>query len=278
MSFKTVFILAFLLILIGCAFKNPFIPPEFDSSIYEPSEPIATEPMYRATMRPYTVLGKKYYPDTVKEGDIFEGIASWYGDDFHGKLTSNGESYNMHTLTAAHKTLPMNTVVKVTNLSNNRSVTVRINDRGPFVKNRIIDLSNKAAYDIDMVKKGTAKVRVEVLHFDEAANKYLHKKEVQEKKSVWKNFEQKPKKQDEIQVVSGGDYLVQVASFSSKDKALAYLKRCYNANGRYNPLVRDKVYDNQTIYKVMLSGFKSVEEARDFIKTANYQGAFIVRK
>ena len=87
------------------------------------------------------------------EGRIIEtGVASWYGPNFHGKLTANGEIYNMHELTAAHKTLPFNSIVRVENLSNGKSVIVRINDRGPFVKNRIIDLSRKAAQEIDMIQ------------------------------------------------------------------------------------------------------------------------------
>lgn len=91
------------------------------------------------------------------------GIASWYGPDFHGKLTANGETYDMDDLTAAHRSLPFNTVVKVTNLENGQSVTVRINDRGPYVGNRIIDLSRKAAEEIDMKNAGTAEVRMELV-------------------------------------------------------------------------------------------------------------------
>jgi len=91
------------------------------------------------------------------------GVASWYGKKFHGNPTASGEIYDMYQLTAAHKTLPLDTYAMVTNLENNRSVEVKINDRGPFVKGRIIDLSYAAARSIDMVDKGTARVRVEVL-------------------------------------------------------------------------------------------------------------------
>ena len=105
-------------------------------------------------MRPYVIRGIKYYPTVVSVGDSFKGNASWYGPDFHGKLTSNGEIYNMYDMTAAHKTLPMNTIVKVTNKKNDLSVVVRINDRGPFIATRIIDLSNSAAKKIEMFEKG----------------------------------------------------------------------------------------------------------------------------
>ena len=124
-----------------------------------------SEAIQRATMRPYTVRGKTYRPHPVKVGDTFDGIASWYGPDFHAKATSNGETYNMHAHTAAHKTFPMNTIVKVYNKDNGKTTVGRINDRGPFVEGRIIDLSNVAAHDIAMVGKGIANVRVEVVGF-----------------------------------------------------------------------------------------------------------------
>ena len=95
--------------------------------------------------------------------DIQTGVASWYGPTFHGKSTSNKEIYDMHDLTAAHKSLPFGTYVVVTNLNNGKSVTVRINDRGPFVKGRIIDLSYAAARAVDLIGTGTAPVRLEIL-------------------------------------------------------------------------------------------------------------------
>lgn len=96
-------------------------------------------------------------------GMVQYGVASWYGKKFHGNPTASGEIYDMYQLTAAHKTLPLGTYAMVTNLENNRSVEVKINDRGPFVKGRIIDLSYAAARNIDMVEKGTARVKVVVL-------------------------------------------------------------------------------------------------------------------
>jgi rare lipoprotein A len=94
---------------------------------------------------------------------VEEGVASWYGVPFNGRHTSNGEIYDMHTLTAAHRTLPFNTVVRVTNLRNGKQIDVRINDRGPFVANRIIDLSLAASQAIEMVGTGTAQVRLEIV-------------------------------------------------------------------------------------------------------------------
>lgn len=91
------------------------------------------------------------------------GLASWYGPRFHGKRTASGERYNQNALTAAHKTLPFGTMVRVINLANDREIIVRINDRGPFVRGRIIDLSRKAAKELAMTRSGTARVRIESL-------------------------------------------------------------------------------------------------------------------
>lgn len=108
----------------------------------------------------YVVLGKRYYVRQTLAGYDKKGIASWYGTKFHGRKTSIGEPYDLYAMTAASKTLPIPCYVRVTNLENHRSVIVRVNDRGPFVANRIIDLSYVAAKKLDMLKKGTAQVRV----------------------------------------------------------------------------------------------------------------------
>jgi rare lipoprotein A len=96
------------------------------------------------------------------------GLASWYGRDFHHKATASGERYDMHDMTAAHRSLPLETLVRVTNLSNNRSVVVRINDRGPFMPGRVIDLSRSAAERLGMTKAGIARVRIEVFDADQS--------------------------------------------------------------------------------------------------------------
>lgn len=111
----------------------------------------------------YEVLGRRYHVLASAEGYKERGVASWYGPDFHTKATSSGEPYDMYAMTAAHKTLPIPAYARVTNLTNGRSVVVRINDRGPFVANRIIDLSYTAAHKLDMTRAGTVFVEVEVL-------------------------------------------------------------------------------------------------------------------
>ena len=115
----------------------------------------------------YEVLGKRYTVMPSSTGYQERGVASWYGKKFHGNLTSNREVYNLYAMTAAHKTLPLPTYVRVRNLANNKSIVVRVNDRGPFVHNRIIDLSYSAALKLDMIKDGTGLVEVTAINFDE---------------------------------------------------------------------------------------------------------------
>jgi rare lipoprotein A len=137
---------ALLYFVIGCA-ATPDPPPQ------QPAK----------YPKPYKVFGKWYQPLPDSKGFRQRGIASWYGKDFHGKKTANGEIYDMYAMTAAHKTLPLGTYVRVHNLENNRKLEVRINDRGPFVRGRIIDLSYTAAKDIGIAGPGTARVEVVAL-------------------------------------------------------------------------------------------------------------------
>ncbi len=111
----------------------------------------------------YRVRGQTYVPLARAEGYAEVGLASWYGPGFHGRKTSNGETYDMYGRTAAHKLLPLGTTVRVVNLENGLQATARINDRGPFVEGRIVDLSYALARDLDMVERGVARVRVEAL-------------------------------------------------------------------------------------------------------------------
>ncbi len=111
----------------------------------------------------YEVYGKRYYVLSTSNGYVEQGVASWYGPGFHAERTSGGERYDMYAMTAAHKTLPLPAYVRVTNLQNGRSIVVRVNDRGPFVGNRLIDLSYTAAAKLDMLVAGTAMVEVRVL-------------------------------------------------------------------------------------------------------------------
>ncbi|MEA3315557.1 MAG: septal ring lytic transglycosylase RlpA family protein, partial [Campylobacterota bacterium] len=200
--------LLFLIFLTGCSTKYDYTNKSYHSSSYAEAQnrqintqnsKIRNSPaVHRATMRPYTVFGKKYYPTETYISEQFKGIASWYGPKFNNKKTSNGEIYNMYAMTAASKTLPMNTMVKVYSKDSKKSVIVRINDRGPFVAGRIIDLSNVAAHRIDMVKKGTAEVILTVIGFN---GKIATSKE----------------EKNEIQNIR--DYYLQIGVFSKEDGA-----------------------------------------------------------
>jgi rare lipoprotein A len=119
----------------------------------------------KASQRPYTVNGQRYEPLATHKGFVQTGTASWYGKDFHGKKTSNGERYDMNAMTAAHKTLPLGVFVRVKNTNNGREAIVRVNDRGPFVKGRILDLSYAAAKKLGVDVAGTAPVRIEALGY-----------------------------------------------------------------------------------------------------------------
>ncbi len=219
-------------------------------------KPKSSQEMHRATMRPYTVNGVTYYPTVVEVGTKYRGIASWYGPDFHGKMTSSGEMYNMYDFTAAHKTLPMNTILKVTNLRNGKSTIVRINDRGPFVENRIIDLSYAAAKKIGMIGTGTAPVELEVLGFD----KTISSLSTMPKKSV---------------VLT--NFAVQIGSFRRYQGAVITQKRNALVDGRYRAIIKKFIFGGVPLYRVWLTGFRSEAEARDFIGSGRYPGAFIIR-
>ncbi|MBA2660564.1 MAG: septal ring lytic transglycosylase RlpA family protein [Nitrosospira sp.] len=119
------------------------------------------EPLRPANMRPYVALGKSYTPMAVLESYKARGVASWYGRRYHGQKTASGEVYDMYSMTAAHTTLPLPSYVRVTNIENGKSVVVRVNDRGPFLSDRLIDLSYTAAYKLDVLGGGSARVEVE---------------------------------------------------------------------------------------------------------------------
>lgn len=174
----TLLVSFFLLVLSGCqTAPQSRYQQRHDSApahAYAPPAMIDAVPKYepyrKFNSRPYEVLGKRYFP--LQDGKGFEqtGYASWYGQKFHGHLTSNGETYNMFAMTAAHKTLPLPSFVRVTNLKNGKQAIVRVNDRGPFHDNRIIDLSYAAAMKLGYHQHGTTRVKVEVIHFDENNN------------------------------------------------------------------------------------------------------------
>ncbi len=155
-------VVAFSLVLAHCGKSN--IDPKYGVAasprVVEAGEPVPKGGGRYSVGKPYVVAGRTYVPEE-NNGYSAEGMASWYGDDFHGRLTANREVFDMHSLTAAHPTLPLPSYVRVTNLSNRRSLIVRVNDRGPYHGNRVIDVSVRAAKLLDFHSRGVTKVRVD---------------------------------------------------------------------------------------------------------------------
>lgn len=198
------------------------------------------------TQKKYTVLGQTFTPLNTHEGYTEEGIASWYGPKFHGRKTSNGEVFNMYDLTAAHRVLPMNTKVKVTNLKNGKVVELRINDRGPFAKNRIIDLSFAAAKAIDMIGPGTAQVRVDAVG-------------------------------SLSRVEMTGNYYVQVGSFSSRKNAEKLMQELKNTGYRKSRL-QEFSRNSERLWRVQAGKFDNLLAAEDARQKLleKIPGAFII--
>lgn len=187
--------------------------------------PTGSQGVERKVGNPYKVAGVWYYP---KEDPYYDevGYASWYGKDFHGKKTANGEIYNMNALTAAHKTLPLPTFVKVTNLQNNRTIILRVNDRGPFVAGRVIDISRRGAQLLGFDKQGLTRVRIQAV--DERGNVRPEPKGRQQTASsrpapsvttpAQRSGQSAQTRQTE-QAGATETHFVQVGSFSSRDNA-----------------------------------------------------------
>ncbi len=182
---------------------------------------------------PYDIKNITYTPKLDQHYDE-TGHASWYGHDFHCNKTANGEYFNKHQLSAAHKTLPMPSVVKVTNLANGKSIEVIINDRGPFVKGRIIDLSERAASAIDMKRHGVAKVRVQFL--PDKTNKLMN--EIASRKKIYYSSNSKAK-------IAQHKLEIWVATFSDQKLALMTMRR-------FASIAKVKLLVEKNRYKVIL--------------------------
>lgn len=212
------------------------------------------------TQSPYIINSKRYYPIPSADGFSQKGVASWYGPDFHGRRTSNGETYNMHDMTAAHKTLPMNTMVLVKNLENGRKTIVRINDRGPFVQGRIIDLSYKAGKSLDIVANGTAKVHIIALA--EGAIK----QEGAEPTLIYNDL-------------SAGEFYVQIGAFAQKINAIKLQKRFTDAG--HTTVIQKYFGPEAVLYRVQVYAGKSLvyaQRAEKALLEHGYRGSFIIAR
>lgn len=213
---------------------------------------------------PYQIMGRWYYPkEDYNYSEV--GMASWYGDDFHAKRTANGEKYDMNTLTAAHRTLPLPSIVKVTNLENGRSLVLRVNDRGPYAKDRIIDISKRGAQLLGYQTKGTTKVRVEIL---EAESKALKAALLNQKLP-----EPKIKEKPVVQKESSKGYFVQAGSFSSKDLA-QNLSDKLQSFGQTE--ISEVVVNGKTYYRVRVLG-DSQEKVENMLSSIRNYGIYDAR-
>jgi rare lipoprotein A len=222
---------------------------------------------HKATMRTYRVRGRMYQPTYVGVNDTMRGVSSWYGPNFHGKLTSNGETYNMHAMTAAHKTWPMDTMVRVDNLKNGKSVVVRVNDRGPFVSGRVIDCSYAAGKAIGLDKTGIAPVKLTVLGF---AGKVYHQSKPKTAPSVSTPAPQLPR-------VHLSNFAVQVGAFRRYEGAVIYRDRHQTMDASKRVTIKKFIVDATPLYRVWVTGFGSDGEAQDFINDHAVQGGFLIR-
>lgn len=224
---------------------------------------------------PYKIMGKWYYP---KEDYSYSevGTASWYGKDFHAKKTANGEKYDMNSLTAAHRTLPLPSIVKVTNLENGRSLVLRVNDRGPYAKNRIIDVSRRASQLLGFYTQGTTKVRVEVMEKESKALKAALTGEPLEE-NVYQIQETSPVVTSDIKnniSYPKGSYFVQVGSFSLESGAQNMASQLGEESNIYYTNV-----NGQNFYRVRIGPFENEQSANmmlDKIKNKGVFGAKIV--
>ncbi|MEI6127183.1 MAG: septal ring lytic transglycosylase RlpA family protein [Pseudomonadota bacterium] len=214
------------------------------------------------SLRPYEINGVRYYPIPSALGYTEEGIASWYGDDFHGKPTSSGEPYNMHGMTAAHKTLPLGTHVKVVHRENGKSIIVRVNDRGPFVSGRIIDLTYSAAKQLGMVDPGTIPVRVEAV---QVATEHSV-----DGRTRWDA--------EAIPDFRFGNFAIQVGAFQKVTNALKLREAMLKQLGKVH-IHPPSYYDSAGFYRVQAGQYKDLFEAQKQAATLRQQGypaAFVV--
>lgn len=213
-----------------------------------------------ATQRPYRINNRTYYPLPSAEGYVESGIASWYGGDFHGRSTSNGEIYNMHEITAAHKLLPMHTILLVQNLDNGKQTIVRVNDRGPFIRGRIIDLSYGSAKKIDLIPSGIARVKITAL----GEGKRTNRGRIEFKKHA---------------NLYTGEYFVQIGAFLQKYNAIKLQDKFTKA--QHKTVITKAQVKGKLFYRVQVYVGQTLNGARrseNALLAKGYRGAFILAR
>lgn len=229
------------LLIAACGSQRPSDgPPQSGTTLPGNAIP-KNEPRSRYGNGPiYKVRGETYRVMDSSHGYQERGVASWYGKKFHGRMTSNQEPYDMYGMTAAHKSLPLPTYVRVRNLQNNRSIVVRVNDRGPFIDNRLIDLSYSAALKLDLVRAGTGLVEITAINVDETL----------------------PNRATPVTAVSADrdiDLFIQVGAFGDQDNARRRL-RMLRSNGFNQSFVFTDRQRQATLYRVRIGPIADVAE------------------
>lgn len=238
----------------GCGSRRVAAPPPSPAPPGKPGK-------IPATQRPYTINGQTYTPLHTAEGYNETGVASWYGPNFHGKRTSNGEVYDMESMTAAHKLLPMDTWVEVRNLENGKTATVRVNDRGPFVDGRVIDLSKAAARSLGVLGRGTAKVEVVALGY----------------KKVGTGVAGRPAEYQPPASYQEGVFTVQVGAFSDPANAQRLAERLRPTWGQVYVVRYDR--GDRVFHRVRVGQVKDISQAKELetrLRAAGMAEAFAV--
>jgi rare lipoprotein A len=238
------------LLTFGCSSKTPTY-----SQQKQEKEQKTKKTYSKPTQRPYVIRGIRYYPIPSAEGYSEQGKASWYGKKFHGRKTANGETYDMYAETAAHKTLPMGTMLLVTNLENNKKIVARINDRGPFVNNRIIDLTYTGAESIGMIKNGTARVKIVALSKQQPPQPQPNEKGQQP--SITNKFDQ-------------GNFYVQVGAFIELENARKLAQK-FALKGR-NVTIQQYPAAGMQLYRVMVFGGTSLAKVKVYERQLEQHG------
>ena len=259
---RSIFILLNCFLLFSCGRLDKVITPgdsapkkEIDVTTIPNAVP-KSEPKSRyGNPASYVVFGKRYYVMDSSKGYVEKGIASWYGTKFHGRRTSSGETYDMYAMTAAHKTLPLPTYVRVTNLNNNKFVILKVNDRGPFHENRIVDLSYTAAIKLDIIKNGTGLVEVRAIEPGITPDNILSEDNTE------KTFTQSTV------------FYIQVGTFSKLENA-EILKRKLKSFSDNLIKISSVIISDETLYRVRIGPLKDTKLSDSIVSKLSSFGIF----